>query len=105
MNYFDYFKISLSEILKEISEEKVNFIEKIEESFTVEVPSKKNFGELSTNIAMIFSKQLKMAPRDLAELISKESIKKYGPYKGFILTFKRIIKCHPWGGSGYDPIP
>ena len=36
---------------------------------------------------------------------SKESIKKYGPYKGFILTFKRIIKCHPWGGSGYDPIP
>ena len=36
---------------------------------------------------------------------SKESIQKYGPYKGFILTFKRIIKCHPWGGSGYDPIP
>ena len=41
MNYFDYFKISLSEILKEISEEQANFIEKIEESFTVEVPSKK----------------------------------------------------------------
>jgi len=75
MNYFDYFKISLSEILKEISEEKINFIEKIEDSFTVEVPSKKNFGELSTNIAMIFSKQLKMSPRDLAELISKELIK------------------------------
>ena len=36
---------------------------------------------------------------------SKESIKKYGPLKGFILTFKRIVKCHPWGGSGYDPIP
>ena len=36
---------------------------------------------------------------------SKESVQKYGPYKGFILTFKRIIKCHPWGGSGYDPIP
>ena len=36
---------------------------------------------------------------------SKESIKKHGPYKGFILTFKRIIKCHPWGGSGHDPIP
>ena len=36
---------------------------------------------------------------------SKESIKKHGPYKGFILTFKRIIKCHPWGGSGYDPTP
>ena len=36
---------------------------------------------------------------------SKESIKKYGPFKGIVLTFKRIIKCHPWGGSGYDPIP
>ena len=36
---------------------------------------------------------------------SKESIKKHGPFKGFVLTFKRIIKCHPWGGSGYDPIP
>ena len=75
MNYFDYFKISLSEILKEISEEQANFIEKIEESFTVEVPSKKNFGELSTNMAMIFSKQLKMSSRELAELISKELIK------------------------------
>ena len=36
---------------------------------------------------------------------SKESIKKHGPSKGFILTLKRIVKCHPWGGSGYDPIP
>ena len=75
MNYFDYFRISFSEILKEISKKKGMILEKIEESFTVEVPSKKNFGELSTNIAMIFSKQLKMSPRDLAELISKELIK------------------------------
>ncbi len=36
---------------------------------------------------------------------SKESIKKHGPFKGIVLTFKRIIKCHPWGGSGYDPTP
>ena len=41
MNYFDYFKTSLSEILKKISEEKGNFIKEIEDSFTVEVPSKK----------------------------------------------------------------
>ena len=75
MNYFDYFRISFSEILKKISKKKGMILEKIEESFTVEVPSKKNFGELSTNIAMIFSKQLKMSPRDLAELISKELIK------------------------------
>ena len=75
MNYFNYFKISLSEILKKISEKKCNLIENIEDSFTVEVPSKKNFGELSTNIAMIFSKQFKMSPRNLAELISEELIK------------------------------
>ena len=55
MNYFDYFKIFLSEILKKISDEKENYLENIEESFTVEVPSKKNFGELSSNIAMVFS--------------------------------------------------
>ncbi|MBQ9311452.1 MAG: membrane protein insertion efficiency factor YidD [Bacteroidales bacterium] len=34
-----------------------------------------------------------------------EAIKKYGPFKGFWLSFKRILRCNPWGGSGYDPIP
>ena len=30
---------------------------------------------------------------------------KHGPYKGIQLTLNRILKCHPWGGSGYDPVP
>ncbi|MDG1023655.1 MAG: membrane protein insertion efficiency factor YidD [Flavobacteriaceae bacterium] len=34
-----------------------------------------------------------------------ESLKRYGLLKGGILGIKRISKCHPWGGSGYDPIP
>ena len=34
-----------------------------------------------------------------------EAFRKYGPLKGFWLSFKRIIRCHPWGGSGYDPVP
>lgn len=34
-----------------------------------------------------------------------EAIKKYGPVKGLILAVKRILRCHPWGGSGYDPVP
>ena len=34
-----------------------------------------------------------------------EAIQKYGPFKGIWLSFKRIIRCHPWGGSGYDPVP
>lgn len=34
-----------------------------------------------------------------------EAIQKHGPFKGFILALKRISRCHPWGGSGYDPVP
>jgi putative membrane protein insertion efficiency factor len=36
---------------------------------------------------------------------SVESIKKYGPIKGIYISLIRILKCHPWGGSGYDPVP
>jgi putative membrane protein insertion efficiency factor len=34
-----------------------------------------------------------------------EAFKKYGVGRGFYLTLKRISRCHPWGGSGYDPLP
>ena len=34
-----------------------------------------------------------------------EAITKYGPVKGLWLAVKRILRCHPWGGSGYDPVP
>jgi uncharacterized protein len=34
-----------------------------------------------------------------------EALKKYGPIKGIWLAAKRIARCHPWGGSGYDPVP
>jgi putative membrane protein insertion efficiency factor len=33
------------------------------------------------------------------------AIKKFGPFKGTWLSFKRIISCNPWGGHGYDPVP
>ena len=36
---------------------------------------------------------------------SLEAFKKYGIIKGFYLTIKRISRCHPWGGHGYDPLP
>lgn len=34
-----------------------------------------------------------------------QALQKHGPLKGFWLTTKRILRCHPWGGSGYDPVP
>ena len=34
-----------------------------------------------------------------------EALENFGALKGTWLTMKRIIKCHPWGGSGHDPIP
>ncbi|MBR3676741.1 MAG: membrane protein insertion efficiency factor YidD [Alphaproteobacteria bacterium] len=34
-----------------------------------------------------------------------EAIKVHGVIKGTWLSFRRICRCHPWGGSGYDPVP
>lgn len=34
-----------------------------------------------------------------------EALKKYGAIKGSWIAVKRIARCHPWGGSGYDPVP
>ena len=32
-------------------------------------------------------------------------IKEWGSLKGRVLALKRILRCHPWSESGYDPIP
>lgn len=34
-----------------------------------------------------------------------ESIRKHGPLKGSWLALRRLSRCHPWGGEGYDPVP
>ena len=34
-----------------------------------------------------------------------EAFEKHGPLQGSWLTVKRMSTCHPWGGSGYDPVP
>ncbi len=34
-----------------------------------------------------------------------EAFRKHGPFKGLYLSVRRILRCHPWGGHGYDPVP
>lgn len=36
---------------------------------------------------------------------SIEAIRRFGSFKGSILSIKRILRCAPWGGIGYDPVP
>lgn len=36
---------------------------------------------------------------------SIEALKKHGAWRGGWLAIRRISRCHPWGGDGYDPVP
>ena len=33
------------------------------------------------------------------------ALRSHGLFKGLYLGTRRILRCHPWGGSGYDPVP
>ena len=34
-----------------------------------------------------------------------EAVERHGPLRGLALALRRLLRCHPWGGSGYDPVP
>lgn len=34
-----------------------------------------------------------------------EAVREWGPWTGSLLSIKRLSRCHPWGTSGYDPVP
>lgn len=36
---------------------------------------------------------------------ARQALIKHGPIKGTWLAIRRLLRCHPWGGSGYDPVP
>jgi uncharacterized protein len=34
-----------------------------------------------------------------------EAVAQHGPWHGSLLALRRLLRCHPWGGGGYDPVP
>lgn len=34
-----------------------------------------------------------------------EALETHGAFRGLALAARRMLRCHPWGGSGYDPVP
>jgi hypothetical protein len=36
---------------------------------------------------------------------AQEAIATHGPGRGALLAVRRLLRCHPWGGSGFDPVP
>jgi putative membrane protein insertion efficiency factor len=36
---------------------------------------------------------------------ARQAVSRHGPLKGVWLALRRILRCHPWGGLGYDPVP
>ncbi|UCE56975.1 MAG: membrane protein insertion efficiency factor YidD [Desulfobacterales bacterium] len=34
-----------------------------------------------------------------------QAIQRYGPFKGLLLAFKRLLRCHPFNAGGVDPVP
>ena len=54
-------------------------------------------------LSPFFGRQCRFTPTCSSYAI--DAITKYGCIKGSYLTFKRIIKCNPWGESGFDPVP
>ncbi len=36
---------------------------------------------------------------------AEEAVRIHGPWRGGWLAVRRLLRCHPWGGNPYDPVP
>ena len=70
MNFFDFFATKILGIVKELQ---LNSHKNIR--FTVEIPKNSNYGDLSTNVAMVYAKEVKKSPLELAEILKTEILK------------------------------
>jgi len=54
-------------------------------------------------ISPIFPNTCRYAPT--CSHYAVEALDEWGPIRGLWIAFKRLSRCHPWGDSGYDPVP
>jgi len=58
---------------------------------------------ISGSIKLLFGGGCRFSPT--CSDYAKGSVEKHGAFWGSVLTIKRISRCHPLGGFGYDPVP
>jgi uncharacterized protein len=54
-------------------------------------------------LSPFFGQQCRFHPTCSAYAL--EAIDRHGPLKGWGLALRRILRCHPWGAEGFDPVP
>jgi len=58
---------------------------------------------LSRALVILFGSGCRFTPT--CSEYALEAVEKHGMLSGTLLALKRVSRCHPWGGSGYDPVP